>query len=121
MVKIGQNWLAKFCHLHFVMGGEGAIYGSGHSYFRTASHIYRMKPTQSYACSGQYHMHTIGTLLVPPLPYSSTWPYTDLMVCYAGKTTLTTTQHLCKHFTTTHAGSEDSTFHDFLRNTTKLH
>ena len=47
--------------------------------------------------------------------------HTYLLVCYTGKTTLATTQRLRKHVTTTHAGTEDSSFHDLLRNTTELH
>ena len=47
--------------------------------------------------------------------------HTLLMVCYAGKTTLAPTQRLRKHVTTARAGSEDSTFHDMLNQTTELH
>ena len=47
--------------------------------------------------------------------------HTYLLTCYAGKTTLATTQRLRKHVTTTQAGSEESSFHDLLRNTTELH
>ena len=47
--------------------------------------------------------------------------HTFLMVCYAGKTTLAPTQRLRKHVTTARAGSEDSTFHDMLNQTSELH
>ena len=47
--------------------------------------------------------------------------HTFLLVCYAGKTTLITAQLYRKHVTTTRAGTEDSTFHDMLNNTTELH
>ena len=47
--------------------------------------------------------------------------HTHLLVCYAGKTTFATTLRSRKHVTTTAAGTEDSTFHDFLQNTTELH
>ena len=43
------------------------------------------------------------------------------MVCYAGKTTVATTQRLRKPVTTTRVGTEDSTFHDMLNRTAELH
>ena len=43
-----------------------------------------------------------------------------LLVAYAGKTTLATTQRLRKHVTTALAGSEDSTFHSLLKKTTEM-
>ena len=47
--------------------------------------------------------------------------HAHLLVCYAGRTTLATTQRLRKHVTTTQAGTKDSSFHDLSRNTTELH
>ena len=44
-----------------------------------------------------------------------------LMACCAGKTTLATTQRPRRHMTTARAGTEDSTFHDILKNTTEPH
>ena len=67
------------------------------------------------------HTHAWHTSVTPATALIYIAIHTYLLVCYAGKTTLATTQRLRKHVTTTHAGTEDSSFHDLLRNTTELH
>ena len=67
------------------------------------------------------HTHAWHTSVTPATALIYIAIHTYLLVCYAGKTTLATTQRLRKHVTTTHAGTEDSSFHDLLRNTKELH
>ena len=46
--------------------------------------------------------------------------HTYLLVCYVGKATLAPTQRLRKHVTTSLAGTEDSSFHDLLKQTSEV-
>ena len=70
------------------------------------------------AISRTHHWHTS---VAPSTTLIYIAIHTQLLICYAGKSTLATTQRLRKHVTTTQAGTEDSGFHDMLRNTSELH
>ena len=65
-----------------------------------------------------HHWHTS---VAPPTILIYIAVHTHLLACYVGKTTLATPQRLRKHATTAQAGTEDSTFHDLLNNTSELH
>ena len=62
--------------------------------------------------------HDWHTSVTPPTILVYVAVHTFLLCCYAGKTTLATTQRLRKHTTTSLAGTEDSSFHDVLKQTT---
>ena len=65
--------------------------------------------------------HEWHTSVTPPTILVYVVVHTFLLCCYAGITTLATTQRLRKHTTTSLAGTEDSSFHDVLTQTTELH
>ena len=61
------------------------------------------------------HMWHTSVSLDTRLIYFAIHSY--LLVCYVGKTMLATTQRLRKHVTASLAGTEDSSFHDLLKQT----
>ena len=63
--------------------------------------------------------HTWHTSVSPDTMLIYVAVHTYLLVCYVGKTTLASTQRLRKHVTTSLAGTEDSSFHDLLKQTSE--